>query len=351
MIGLEEIHQARIMAVDDDPMCLDLLRQNLEARGFRRVYTCSDPLKAWEQIEECSPDVLILDLVMPQWDGFALMERLRRERADDFIPILVISGQNDIDSKRRALESGARDFITKPFDMVEAAARVRNMAEIRLTYLKLRRQNQELEDKVAQRTRKLKETFREVLNSLSTAVEYHNKETAVHLRRIRDFTRILARGCGIEDERAEGLADASVMHDIGKIGVPDRILTKNGPLTKEEWELMKNHTIIGADILSGYDSGLIKVARNIALTHHEKWNGLGYPRGLVGIEIPLEGRIVSLCDTFDALISARPYKPAWSVEEAVQAIASEKGVSYDPNLVDVFLALQDELVAAADLPK
>ncbi len=343
----EDILNARILAVDDEPVGLGFLKENLEARGFRRVTACSRPRQALEALKEIDPDVLVLDLVMPELDGFEFMELARRERPDEFLPILVISGQGDSESKRRALETGARDFIAKPFDMVEVAARVRNMAELRFMYRDLRNQNRELEDKVACRTRSLHDTYREIINSLSTALEYHNRETGLHLKRIREFTVILARGAGVDKAKAERLADASVMHDIGKIGVPERILSKCGPLTPDEWELMKNHTVIGADILSGYDSGLIKVARNIALTHHEKWNGLGYPRSLVGIEIPLEGRIVSLCDGFDALISERPYKPAWPKEEAVKAILAERGRSYDPGLVDIFQALQDEFVSVA----
>lgn len=343
----DDILNTRILAVDDEPVGLSFLKDSLEAKGFRRVTACTRPRQALEALKELNPKVLILDLVMPELDGFEFMERARREGRDEFLPILVISGQGDTESKRRALEAGARDFITKPFDMVEVAARVRNMAELKLMYDGLRLQNRELEGKVAARTQSLHDTYREIINSLSTAMEYHNKETGTHLKRIRDFTAILARGAGVDQARAARLADASVMHDIGKIGVPERVLAKNGPLTPEEWELMKNHTVIGADILAGYDSGLIHVARNIALTHHEKWNGLGYPRGLVGIEIPLEGRMVSLCDTFDALISERPYKLAWPKDQAVEAVLEERGRSFDPNLVDVFQALKDEFLEAA----
>lgn len=347
MNGNDDILNARILAVDDEPVGLNFLKVNLQARGFRRVTVCTDPRQALEVMKDIMPDVLLLDLVMPELDGFGFMELARRERPGEFLPILVISGQGDSESKRRALEAGARDFITKPFDMVEVAARVRNMAEMKRIYDQLRGQNRELEEKVAARTENLHNTFREVLNSLSTAMEYHNKETGDHLKRIRDFISILARGSGVENTKAERLADASVMHDIGKIGVPEGVLVKAGPLTAQEWELMKNHTVIGADILAGYDSGLIHVARNIALTHHEKWNGTGYPRGLVGIEIPLEGRMVSLCDAFDALLSERPYKPAWPMDEAVKAILAERGRSFDPNLVDVFEALKDEFIEAA----
>ncbi len=349
MNSQSDFHSAKILAVDDEPVGLGFLRDNLAARGYQRVTACTRPRQALEALKELDPDVLILDLAMPELDGFEFMDLARRQRPESFLPILVISGHGDPDIRSRALESGARDFISKPFDMVEVAARIRNMAEMKYIYDQLRRQNRELEERVEARTRKLQRTFREVINSLSTAVEYHNKETATHLKRIREFTGLLARGAGVDRPRAERLSEASVMHDIGKIGVPDGVLAKAGPLTKEEWELMKSHTVIGADILSGYDSGLIKVARNIALTHHEKWNGLGYPRGLVGIEIPLEGRIVSLCDAFDALISKRPYKEAWPVEEAVAAIVEEKGRSYDPSLVDVFQALKDDFTTASGI--
>lgn len=336
-----------ILAVDDEPVALGFLRDHLQARGFKRVTACDRAEQALEMVKEAVPDVVVLDLVMPGMDGYEFMERLKVIKPGEFLPILVISAQGDSGSKRRALESGARDFISKPYDMVEIEARLKNMIELRWMYRGLERKNAELEERVAERTQELHHTFRDVLQSLGMAIEYHNKETSVHLKRIREFTRIVARGMGVEDKRAENLADASVMHDIGKIGVPENLLTKKGPLTPQEWELMKNHTVIGADILSGYRSGLLQVARNIALTHHEKWNGLGYPRGLVGIEIPLEGRIVSLCDSFDALISERPYKPAWPLEEAVEHILEERGRSYDPNVVDVFYALKGEIASVA----
>jgi len=339
-----DFRHIKIVAVDDEPVGLTFLKDNLEARGSMRVSAYTSALEALKALQTIKPDVLILDLGMPEMDGFQFMEQAKKSITEEFLPILVISGHGDPDIKRRALESGARDFISKPFDMVEVAARVNNMAEIKFIYDRMKQQNMELEQMVMARTKKLQETFQEVLNSLTIAVEYHNKETSTHLKRIRDFTAILARGAGVDKERAVRLADASVMHDIGKIGIPERVLTKSGPLTSEEWELMKNHTIIGADILSGYSSGLLVVARNIALNHHEKWNGLGYPRGLVGVEIPLEGRIVALCDAFDALISERPYKQAWPIYEAIEAIVEERGRSYDPNLVDIFQALQDEFI-------
>jgi len=347
MFSKEELRQARILAVDDDTTSLHLLAGFLRQQGFLKVMTAEDGLQAWELFREAEVKLVILDLLMPGHDGYWFLERLSIERPELFVPVIVISGSSDGQSKVRALSLGARDFITKPFDLVEVMARIENMIELKYSYDYLKNQNQQLEDLVRRRTEELHSTFREALNSLSAAVEYHNKETGQHLRRIREFTKILAQGAGLSQTRAEALADASVMHDIGKIGIPDSILLKDGPLTPEEWEVMKNHTVIGADILSGYSSGLLKTASQIALYHHEKWNGQGYPRGLSGQKIPLEGRIVALCDTYDALISWRLYKPAWPLEAAVECIASDQGKSFDPELVKIFLDKQHEFAAVA----
>jgi putative two-component system response regulator len=343
----QDIQNAKILAVDDDDVSLDLLAVNLRQRGFVKVMTADGAEKAWDIFQESGAHIVILDLVMPGRDGYWFLEKLRLAEPGLFVPVIVISGSADTSSKIKALSLGARDFVAKPYDMVEVTARIANMIELKYSYDSLQEQKQSLEDLVRKRTNDLHRTFREALNSLSSAIEYHNKETGQHLYRMREFTKILVRGLGMDESRSEALADASVMHDIGKIGIPDSILLKDGPLTPEEWEVMKNHTVIGADILSGYSSKLLKTASQIALYHHEKWNGQGYPRGLSGRDIPLEGRIVALCDTYDALISWRPYKPAWPLEAVVECIASDQGKSFDPELVRIFLDKQQDFAAVA----
>lgn len=337
----------RILVVDDDRQSLELFQGHLEKRGFSRVTVSESAARAWELFSDLRPHLVILDLVMPVNDGFWFLERMRFSFPDLFVPVIVISGNTDPQVKSRALLLGARDFITKPFEMIEVTARIDNMLELKLIYDRLQDQNRNLESVVNKRTEQLQKSFRDALNSLSAAMEYHNRETGLHLRRMREFTRILASDLGLPKERAEALADASIMHDIGKIGIPDSILLKDGPLTPEEWEVMKEHTIIGADILTGYNSDLMVTASSIALSHHEKWNGQGYPRGLAEKAIPLEGQIVSLCDTYDALISWRSYKKAWSHEAAVECISFEKGRSFDPCLVELFLEHQSKFLEAS----
>lgn len=349
MFEFSELKSSRILLVDDDQLSLDILVKNLEQRGYRRIVQATDGAAAWEIFQEFHPHLVVLDMVMPQYDGFWFLQRMKLSSPDGFVPVIVISGSTDTQVKIRALLMGARDFVSKPFEMVEVTARIENMLELKHSYDQLQEQNRNLDALVRKRTEDLQESFREALNSLSTAMEYHNRETGLHLRRIREFTRILSLSLGLDKEKAEALADASIMHDIGKIGVADCILLKEGPLTPEEWEIMKEHTVIGADILSGYSSSLMKIASRIAFTHHEKWNGQGYPRGLAGSEIPLEGHIVSLCDTYDALISWRPYKKAWSHQAAVECILANSGLSFDPKLVQAFLDGQYDFKQAADI--
>jgi putative two-component system response regulator len=333
------IRDARILVVDDLELNIKLLENLLAEAGYRRVFSTTDSRQVAQLYRELSPDLVILDLHMPHRNGFQVMEDLREIEHDSYIPVLVLTGLPDHATRLRALEAGARDFLSKPFEHVEALTRIRNMIEVRLLHNEVREQNRILEEKVRQRTQQLRETQLEIVRRLGRAAEYRDNVTGMHVIRMSHYCAELARAIGWDDEACEMLLHASPMHDIGKIGIPDRILLKEGKLTPEEWEVMKSHATIGAELLSGSTSPLMHMAMEIAHSHHEKWDGSGYPNGLKGEQIPIVGRIVALCDVFDALTTERPYKRAWSVEEVIAEIDRQSGRHFDPNLVEAFKSI------------
>jgi len=281
---------------------------------------------------------------MPEMDGFEVMEQLSKLIDGDYLPVLVLTAQTDTETRLRALEIGAKDFLTKPFDKTEVLQRIYNMLEVRILYNQQRNQSEILEAKVRERTQELSDTRLEIIRRLGRAGEYRDNETGMHVIRMSKSCQRMALAAGLGEEVAEVILNASPMHDVGKIGIPDAILLKPGKLNSEEWEIMKTHSEIGADILSEHSSDMIKMAQHIALTHHEKWDGSGYPNCLKGEEIPIEGRIAAICDVFDALTSDRPYKEAWPVEKAVTFINENSGSHFDPNLVKLFNEILPEIL-------
>ena len=324
------------MIVDDQEANVLLLERMLQSAGFTNVVSTSDPAEVEDLYTGFRPDLLLLDLHMPKLDGFAVMEKLKAGLGNDYLPILVLTADSTRETRLKALEAGAKDFLTKPLDPLEVMNRIRNLLEVRLLYEDLRNQNVILEEKVRERTQELKDTRLEVIHRLGRAAEFRDEGTGLHLMRISRFSVCLSKAVGLPGDTTDLLYSASPMHDIGKIGIPDRILFKKGKLDEEEWAIMRTHTTIGADLLSGHDSPLMKTAAQIALTHHERWDGGGYPNGLRGEDIPMEGRIVALCDVFDALISQRPYKEKWPLGQAVMNIEAESGGAFDPYLVAKF---------------
>ena len=283
-------------------------------------------------------------------DGFQVMKKLSSMVKGDYLPILVLTAQNDMETRLKALDAGARDFVTKPFDKMEVLNRISNLLEVRLLYTERMLQNEILEAKVSKRTielqqrnKELESTRLEIIRRLGRAGEYRDNETGMHVIRMSKGCQKLALVAGLTEQHATMILHASPMHDVGKIGIPDAILLKPGKLDADEWKIMKTHAEIGGDIIGEHDSEVMQMARIIALTHHEKWDGSGYPNGIKGEQIAIEGRIAAICDVFDALTSSRPYKEPWPVEKAMALISEESGRHFDPKLAELFLDLIPEM--------
>ena len=343
----QDLKSARILIVDDQPVNVKLLEKILDTAGYSNVVATTDSREAATLFSQAPTDLVLLDLNMPHKDGFEVLAEIKALEKD-YPPVIVLTALKDVDSRVRALESGARDFISKPFDRVELLSRMHNMLEVRLLHKAVQNQNVILDGMVRERTKELEETRMEIIRRLGRAAEYRDNETGLHIIRMSKFSQILGLAAGMSEAEAEMLLNASPMHDIGKIGIPDSILLKPGKLDADEWEKMKTHSTIGAQILSGHSSELMQMARTIALTHHEKWDGSGYPKGISGEDIPLVGRIVALADVFDALTSERPYKKAWPVEEAVAFIKENSGKHFDPTLAELFIANMDKIIPVRD---
>ena len=335
---------ARVLVVDDQPPNTLLLRKLLEAEGYHQVVTVNDPTEVMPLQRQAPFDVILLDIRMPKLDGFGVMRLLQEDAGDDYVPIIVLTAQTDEETRLRALAEGAKDFVTKPFNRAEVLNRIRNMLEVRLLHRRVREQNELLEQRVQERTLELQETRLEIVRRLGKAAEFRDNETGFHIIRMSKFAELIARAMGLNDSVAELILHASPMHDIGKLGIPDGILLKPGRLDPWEWEVMKTHTEIGAQILDGHHSRLLQMAARIAHAHHERWDGTGYPRGLREKEIPLEARIVAVADVFDALTARRPYKKAWTVEASTEEIRCLTARQFDPAVVKAFCSVLPQIL-------
>jgi putative two-component system response regulator len=327
---------ARILIVDDEPGNVEVLRRLLERSGFHRLETTTDPREAASLYVRVRPDLILLDLHMPELDGLAVMDELNEIAEASYLPILVLTGDITPEARREALSRGAKDFVSKPFDPDEVLLRIRTLLETRFLYLQIQSHNQMLEAKVRERTRELEGAQIEIIERLARAAEFRDDNTGQHTERVGQMAALLARQLGLPDMQVALIRRAAPLHDVGKIGVPDTILLKLGRLTAEEFAVVRTHTTIGARILSGSRFPILRLAEEIAFNHHERWDGDGYA-GIAGDAIPLAGRIVAVADVFDALTQKRPYKPAWPVEEALAEIDRQRGRMFDPALVDVFL--------------
>jgi putative two-component system response regulator len=318
-----------VLVVDDVPTNLDLLVETL--KDEYRVLAALSGREALDIVHsKTPPDIVLLDVMMPRMDGYTVCERIKADLRSRNIPVIFVTARDQEEDQTRGFEVGGVDYITKPVSPAVVLARVR-------THLALHNQNLALERKVAERSRDLYETRLQIIRRLSVAAEYKDNETGLHIVRMSGYCRALALAAGLDEDAADLIHSAAPMHDVGKIGIPDHILTKPAKLDPDEWEVMMTHTTIGAKIIGKHDNRLMVMARRIALTHHERWDGTGYPAGLAGEDIPLEGRIVALADVFDALTSKRPYKEAWPEDRACAHILEQRGRHFDPQLTDLFL--------------
>jgi putative two-component system response regulator len=339
----EATPRATILIVDDQDNNIRILERLLRKSGYDRLIATTDPREAVALFREHEPDLVLLDLHMPYLDGFGVLEQLGPEIPENsFLPVLVLTADLSAEARKRALAMGAKDFLAKPFDAIEVMLRIQNLLEARFLYLALQNQNEQLEQKVHQRTRELEEAQVEILERLALAAEFRDDATHEHTRRVGEISARLARRLGLAEEICDLIRRAAPLHDLGKIAVPDSILLKFERLSVEEFEVVKSHTAVGARILSGSGHPLLRLAEEIALTHHEHWDGGGYSPGLKGEQIPIVSRIVAVADVFDALTHERPYKAAWPVREARAEIERQKGRQFDPRVVDAFLELLEE---------
>jgi len=335
-IALLDIKSASILVVDDEPVNIKLVESVLKGFGYTSISATTDPREVLNICRDNDIDLILLDLNMPYMDGYQVMDQLKKELDKSVPPVLILTAQSSREFKNRAFESGAKDYVTKPFDVKEVLARVQNLLHVEMINKYLKNENRILEEKVQERTREINQTRLEVVRRLGRAAEYRDNETGLHIVRMSKISQLIGIACGLDEYQADLILNASPMHDIGKIGIPDHILLKPGKFEPEEWEIMKTHAQIGANILSGDDSDLLAMAREIALSHHEKWDGSGYPNALSGDAIPLTGRICAVADVFDALTSARPYKKAWAIDDAVKYMNDQSGSHFDPALIGYF---------------
>ena len=318
-----------ILVVDDDEMNRLLINTILSRMSYQ-VSEAFDGIDAWEKVVALSPDLIVLDVNMPRMDGLVLTHKLKNNPRTQNIPVMIVSAHNEVIDRVKAVEAGADDFLSKPVEQIILKAKVKSLLKIKAFNDHMQNYQTKLEEEVAKKTAKLKHAFDELeaaskklklysldtILRLSQAAEYKDQETGQHIQRIGYYIQRIGQTISLSDQEVDEFLYASPMHDIGKIGIPDNILMKPGKLDAEEWAIMKQHTTIGGKILSGSDSSTLKTAETIALTHHEKWDGTGYPNNLKGLEIPLSGRITAIADVFDALTSKRPYKDAFPMEKA-----------------------------------
>jgi putative two-component system response regulator len=329
-----------------------LLERMLQQWGYTDVIATTQSASVPQLCSESSPDLILLDLQMPEPDGFQLMEMLRPlTQGPAPVPILVLTADVTQATRQRALAAGASDFLNKPIDPIEVRLRISNLLETRKLQLHMVAQNQRLEEAVQERTKDLEHARLELLERLALAAEYRDDDTQEHAQRVGRTVALLAHELGIPASDIEVLRRAAPLHDIGKIGIPDAVLLKHGQLTPEEFELMKSHTRIGAEILAGSDFAILQQASRIAATHHESWSGDGYPHGLAGDQIPLAGRLVAVADVFDALAHERPYKPAWPLEMAVAEVVRLGGIRFDPEIAQAFRSLDHAELLAPIAPR
>ncbi|MDY0362233.1 MAG: two-component system response regulator [Desulforegulaceae bacterium] len=341
---MEFIKKPLVLTVDDNPSNIDILYKIL--KNDYEVAAASGGKDGFDALKSgIFPDIILLDIIMPDMSGYEFCKKLKADNKFKKIPVIFITAKDEEDDETRGFEAGAADYIVKPFNPSIVKARIK-------THLELYFISKNLQDQVDQRTRelnnaleKIKEVSLETIIRLTNASEYKDEDTGSHIQRMSNYSAAIARKLGLDKKTVEWILYAAPMHDIGKIGIPDRILLKPGKLDPEEWEIMKTHAAIGAKILEGSKAGFIRLGEIIAKTHHEKWDGSGYPDGLKGSKIPLVSRIVALADVFDALTTKRPYKEPFSVDKSFKIIREGSGTHFDPRVCEAFFSIEKEILS------
>jgi putative two-component system response regulator len=362
----EVLANPRIAIVDDQPLNVKVVKKYLTLAGYRQFFTTTDSTQALDLVFQEHPDVVLLDIMMPQVSGLEILEKLRQNEEFADLPVIILTAANDKETKITALRLGATEFLGKPVDSVELEARLKNVLSAKAHQDRVKNYAWEMELEVAARTAELADAYREVVGCLAKVGEYRDNETGNHVVRVGRYSQIIARRLGLSDEMVERIAQAAPLHDIGKVGIPDAILLKPGKLENVEFQQMRghcdygksicapfsdqpgnsfrSHATAGAEITRCSTTPVLRMAATIAATHHERWDGTGYPRGLAGEEIPIEGRITSVADVFDALTSKRPYKPAFSVEKSLEIMREGSGTQFDAAILDAFLGAMEEIL-------
>ncbi|MBN1320380.1 MAG: response regulator [Thermoleophilia bacterium] len=338
---IEPTHpDAKVLIVDDEGSIVRLLSRALEGAGYTSTIGFTDPVAALAHTQDNPPDLIVLDINMPGMTGYDFLNDLSQHLNEDtFLPVLMVSGLPEAETRLHALQAGAINFLTKPIDLNVFLAHVHSLLETRYMSLRLHEVRGVLEELVRRRTAQLQQAHLEILDRLGRVAEYRDDATGQHTDRVGQVCGQLAQELGLPQERVVLITRTSPLHDLGKVAISDAVLLKRGPFDETERETMRKHSALGAKLLSGGTSELVQMAEEIALFHHERWDGSGYPCGLQADEIPLTARIVAVADAFDALIHERPYKEAWPVPAALQEIERERGGQFDPQVVDALLAL------------
>lgn len=354
----EAIRDAKILIIDDEELVIRVVRRFLVSDGYQNFTTVTDPRQALDEIERVKPDVVLLDIMMPNITGLDLLKVRQKVPHLQPIPYIILSATNDNEIKRQALELGATDFLGKPVDPSDLILRVQNALTVKHHYDYVSSYAAQLEDQVRQRTREIERSREQIVHCLARAAEYRDNETGDHVLRVGKYCAIISEQLGFNDEYCRQIALAAQLHDVGKIGIPDSVLLNPGKLSNEEFGMMqthcdlgnqimeplaegdaarvRRHASVGGFIMDGVDSPMLELATTIARTHHEKWDGTGYPNKLKGEDIPIEGRICCVADVFDALCSERPYKPSFPLRKCLEIMLSERGTRFDPVVIDAF---------------